>query len=211
MYDDGVTVKPVLLHFSPSKYRHLVLCGGAGRRLVSVLLTLCLVGGASACGGDDGGSSAGSSSTTSSSTTSTSATTTSSTTSTTKKPATPEEEVEAAYLNSWEVYAKAVRELDPSGLEEAYAKDALELRRKEVADLKAADTPVQIDVDHDYLIEFLEDGVAVVFDRYTNRSVRIDGQTGEQIDDDAPVVHRRAYQMERLGDRWKVVFVRSQD
>ena len=119
--------------------------------------------------------------------------------------------MEAAYLRSWDVYAEAVRELDPSGLEEAYAKDALDLRKQEVADLAEANTPVRIDVDHNVAVEFLSERVAVVFDSYTNRSVRVDGDTGEPIDDDAPVVHRRAYQMERLGESWKVVFVRAQD
>ena len=181
-----------------------------------MLLALVLAVAVPACGGDDGGGGGGAAGSATSavprsSSTSRSTTSSSSPTSTTKKPATPEEEVEAAYLKSWDVYAKAVRELDPSGLEEAFAKDALETLKKEVADLKAANTPVRVDVEHDYVISFLDPGKAVVFDAFTNRSVRIDGDTGRPIDDAAPVVRKRAYQLERLEGEWKVVFRRAQE
>src|SRR3954467_5163088 len=45
---------------------------------------------------------------------------------------TVEQQVEAAYLQSWKVYARAMRSLDASGLDSAFARDALMLREQEV-------------------------------------------------------------------------------
>src|SRR3954463_5522087 len=46
---------------------------------------------------------------------------------TTTQAKTVEQQVEAAYLQSWKVYAKAMRSLDTTGLDSAFAKDALTL------------------------------------------------------------------------------------
>jgi hypothetical protein len=173
---------------------------------------LCL--GAAACGGDDDGADGSGRAVAASLSTSTSAadSTTSSSassTSTTSEPATPEEEVEAAYLRSWDVYAEAVRELDPSGLEEAYAGDALGLLTDEVDRLKSAGTPVDIDVTHDYLITFTDDTTAVVFDTYLSNSVLLDPDTEERTERGPPDAVKKAYQLEKAGERWKVVFIRT--
>jgi hypothetical protein len=179
-----------------------------------MLLATLLTVGAAACGGDDDGGSAAnatsSSSSSSSSSTSRATTSSSSSSSTTKKPATPEEEVEAAYLKSWDVYAKAVRELDPSGLEEAYAKDALQTVRDEVARLASDGTPIRVDVTHApaLVVEFLRPDAAVVFDAYVNRSVLIDGTTGEPLEEPDGKTIQEAYQLERVDGLWKVVFIR---
>jgi hypothetical protein len=173
------------------------------------VLALGLGAVAAGCGGDDESDSAATSSSSSLSS-STEGPSSSSSSSTTSTPATPEEEVEAAYLRSWEVYAKAVRELDPSGLEESYARDSLETVRAEVERLADANTPIRVDVLHgELVIEFLEKDVAVVFDAYINRSVLLDGSTGEPIEEPQEKTLREAYQMERLEEEWKVVFIRS--
>jgi hypothetical protein len=188
-----------------------VLSWGAGRRLGATLCAAVLFVGAAACGGDDGGDAAPTTSSTSSTSSSSSSSTTSSTTtSTTKAPATPEEEVEAAYLKSWDVYAKAVRDLDPSGLEEAFARDALATITNEVAELKAANTPVRVDVDHNYTVAITEDGkVAIVFDDLINRMVLLNGDTGEPLEEPDGKVLKRAYQLEVVEGAWKVVFRRA--
>lgn len=121
---------------------------------------------------------------------------------------TPEQEVEAAYLRSWDVYAKAVRELDPAGLAEAFAGTALELRIDEVRDLAAANTPVRIEVDHDHIVDVLDGGRrAVVLDSYTNHSVLLDPRSGEPSEPDPNEVVRRQYTLELIGETWKVVDV----
>ena len=51
---------------------------------------------------------------------------------------TPEQEVEAAYLKSWEVYADALLRLDGSRFPEVYVDDALTMRNEELAELVLA-------------------------------------------------------------------------
>jgi hypothetical protein len=124
---------------------------------------------------------------------------------TTTEARTPEEEVEAAYLRSWEVYAKAVRELDPSGLEESYAGEALETVRAEIARLASAGTPIVVQVEHEVGLQLISETDALVRDRYVNRNYRVDG-SGRPIDDpDDPGTYVESYQMKRVDDRWRVV------
>lgn len=120
---------------------------------------------------------------------------------------TPEQEVEAAYLRSWEVYAKAVRELDPSGLEESYTGDALETVRREVERYAAARTPVRVAVDHQVTVQILKDGSAAVFDTYVNHSVFVDPVTGEPTEEDTAQTVDEAYSLRREGGRWKVASI----
>lgn len=130
------------------------------------------------------------------------------TTSTTEAP-TPEEEVEAAYLKSWEIYAEAVRKLDDSRLEEIYAGDALALRREELAEYRRDKTPVKVDVDHDYAISIFTEGRALVIDSYFNRSVYVDPETGEPTEPEPNKTVNRQYELRRVGDTWKVFFVKA--
>lgn len=61
---------------------------------------------------------------------------------------TKEQAVLAAYARSWDVYADAMRRLDPSRLPTAFAGPALEAGRRDVASQKAKNEPVLIDVNH---------------------------------------------------------------
>jgi len=120
---------------------------------------------------------------------------------------TPEQEVEAAYLRSWDVYAKAVRELDPAGLEESYTGDALETVRREVERYAAANTPVRVAVDHRTAVQILEDGTAAVFDTYVNHSVFVDPRSGEPTEEDTAETVNETYSLRREGGRWKVASI----
>lgn len=121
---------------------------------------------------------------------------------------TPEEEVEAAYLKSWEIYAEALRKLDASRYPEVYAEEALIARQQELAALKADNTPVRIDVDHDYTLQVVDEGrQAVVLDYYKNHSVLLDGETSEPIEPDPDSVVGRQYSMKRIDGSWKIVVV----
>src|SRR6266540_462845 len=59
-----------------------------------------------------------------------------------------DDELLAAYDRSWEVYADALRRLDPSRLPSAFAGRALRAVRSEVANQKAKRQPVRIRVEH---------------------------------------------------------------
>ena len=185
-----------------------MLSWGAGR-LWALCAVVLVFGALAACGGDDERSASTSTSITRAPAESSSSTSSSSSSSTsTKPPSTPEEEVEAAYLKSWDVYAKAVRDLDPSGLEEAYAKQSLDTVRDEVLRLADENTPIDVDVEHSELVvEFLRADAAVVFDAYVNRSVLLDGATGRPLEEPDGRTIRESYQLERLDGAWKVVFI----
>jgi hypothetical protein len=116
---------------------------------------------------------------------------------------TPEQEVEAAYLRSWDVYAKAVRELDPAGLEESYTGDALDMVRAEVERYRQAKTPVKVRVEHDYEVRVVDDQTAGVFDTYRNHSVVVD-RDGNPVEQDPDEVLSEIYSMRRDGETWKV-------
>lgn len=128
-------------------------------------------------------------------------------TTSTAKALTPEEEVEAAYLRSWDVYAKAMRTLDVSQLGVVYADEALVLRREEVAGLEQANTPARMRVEHDYSISLLASDRALVVDSYRNHSVTLDPQTGEASEPDPNNLLRRKYDLRKEGGRWLVVRV----
>ena len=108
------------------------------RRSLSVLLLVVVI---ASCGGSDDAK--GPTATVGSNTTTKSTTTTA-------KAMTPEEEVEAAYLKSWDVYAKAVRTFDTGELGSIYSGTALNTVMNEVARLERDATPVKVAVDHNY-------------------------------------------------------------
>jgi hypothetical protein len=161
------------------------------RTLAVVVLALAFTG----CGGDDGTDTPSASLTT--------PPTSERTTTTTAL--TPEEEVEQAYLRSWEVYAEAVRDLDTSGLEESYAGEQLERTRAEVEQLRADGHAVEVSVEHDYRIQIVDPDLAVVQDRYRNHSILIDAASGEPLEEDPDDLYFETYTLRESGGRWKVV------
>jgi hypothetical protein len=133
----------------------------------------------------------------------------SSTTTTTGTP-TPEQEVEAAYLNSWDVYANAVRALDPAHVSDIYADTALETVTNEVARLKRNNTPVKVHVEHDLHVQIVEPGHAIVADAYLNHSVFVDPVTGEPTEADPNKRLFENYTLREFQGVWKVVGITRQ-
>jgi hypothetical protein len=124
---------------------------------------------------------------------------------TTTEARTPEEEVEAAYLRSWEVYAKAVRDLDARGLEEVLAEERLETTRQEIQRRIVERRPSRVSVEHRYEIEITEPEVAFVLDRYVNHSVWLDPDTGQPGEPDPNQVLFDVSTLKRIEGKWKVV------
>jgi len=118
--------------------------------------------------------------------------------------ATVEQQVEAAYLRSWDVYAKAVRTLDPSGLEESYVGKALETVSGEVRRRQSERRPAAVKVDHDLSIEIVNDTTAVVVDRYVNHSVRLDPTDSTPLESDPNERITESYNLILDEARWKV-------
>lgn len=164
--------------------------------IASLVLALALVSG---CSDDDDEDPRRSTTTTVERTTSTAAATTTS--------LTREQEVEAAYLRSWEVYARAAFTFDTSELHDVYAKEALQTVLDEIARSKANREPSKIVVEHDYHIVFLSPTLANVSDNYRNHSVILDPDTGQPAEADPNEIVHDNYTMELIGGAWKVTFI----
>lgn len=118
-----------------------------------------------------------------------------------------EAQVEAAYLKSWDVYTDAMRTFDTSKLADVYVGEALRARIAEVNGLKAANTPGRMEVEHDLIVQLLDDGGAVVKDSYINHSVLLDAETQQPTEHDPNERLNREYGLRREGGTWKVWFV----
>lgn len=118
-----------------------------------------------------------------------------------------EQEVEQAYLKSWDVYAEAMRTLSDASLSTAFGGETLETRRQEVAALKAAGTPARIAADHDITVESVEDATARLRDAYVNHSVVLNPATGEPAEPDPNETYDVVVTLERMDGTWKVVFI----
>lgn len=116
-------------------------------------------------------------------------------------------EVEEAYLRYWDVYASALLELDPSGLDQVLTGDALRIVTQQVEEQRAKNQPVRIRVEHHLRITILDATTASVEDRYVNHSVRLDPDTMEPIEPDPNQRVRRSYTLEKVGEVWKVSFI----
>lgn len=112
------------------------------------------------------------------------------------------DEVEAAYLRSWDLYARAVREFDPAGLEGVYADDALLVVLREVERRRAELRPARVEVEHSYRVQLLGAGRAVVFDTYLNHSVALDHASGQAVEEDPNEVLTEAFTFERRDGAW---------
>jgi hypothetical protein len=116
-------------------------------------------------------------------------------------------ELLAAYDRSWEIYADALRRLDPSQLSTAFAGNALKAVRAEVATQKARRQPVRINVKHDPKVLLVNATDGVVADEGINHSVVLDPATGQPAEQDPEEPFRERRSFKHLGGAWKVVEV----
>jgi hypothetical protein len=116
-------------------------------------------------------------------------------------------ELLAAYKRSWEIYADALRRLDPGRLPTVFSGNALKAVQAEVATQKARRQPVRIEVEHDPKVLLVTATDGVVADEGINHSVVLDPATGRpaEPDPDEPFRERRSFR--HLDGAWKVVEV----
>lgn len=122
----------------------------------------------------------------------------------TPTPSDEKETVRDAYLQQWDVYAKAVRTLENTGLEEVFTGDALEAVKKEIRDLRHDGLGVRVRVKHDLRIQIADASTAVVIDRYENHSVAFDLKTGKATEADPQEIILEAYTLKKVDGAWKV-------
>ena len=166
-------------------------------RGAAVALLSALALGAAACGGPGGPPAAGHRAAHPS---------VNATTVTTTTRPTPEAAVRRAYLQSWDDYARAVWNLDPSGLERTYASDGLADIELELQQRLRSRRRCVVDVTHDLTIEIIDATRASVTDRTVEASVDYDAETRVPVEARTP--HDRLFQMilEKIDGHWKVVF-----
>jgi hypothetical protein len=116
-------------------------------------------------------------------------------------------ELLAAYNRSWQVYADALRRLDPSRLPSAFAGNALRLAQQEVAEHKAKRQPSLVRVTHRARVLLVTATDGVVQDNYTNHSVLLDPASGNPTEPDPNEVIYQRQSLKRIGGVWKVVEV----
>ena len=139
---------------------------------------------------------------------------TSTTTSTTEKPGMPTEfelDIMGAYEQSWEAYRWAMRYFDTSKLADIFAGRALELALDEVEEVRAANTPVRIDVRKKYRIQQVKDDTVIVWDTYRNHSVLLDAKSLRPIEPDPDEIVEQAYILTLIDGRWMVTDVYDAD
>jgi hypothetical protein len=110
-----------------------------------------------------------------------------------------------AFQRSWQIYADALRRLDPSRLPTAFAGSALRAAQSEVAAQKGSGQPVRIDVEHHPRVLLVTATDGVVTDEGVNHSVVLDPNTGQPAEPDPNerFTERRSFKF--LGGGWKVV------
>ena len=116
-------------------------------------------------------------------------------------------ELLAAYDRSWDVYADALRRLDPSQLPTVFAGNALKLAQQEVAEHKANGQPSRVRVTHRARVLLVTATDGVVQDHYTNHSVLVDPATGKPTEPDPNEVVYQRQSLRRTNGVWKVVEV----
>ncbi len=116
----------------------------------------------------------------------------------------PKAQVEQAYLNHWDVYAEALRNLDTSKLSEVLTASALTTVTSQVEEQRRMNQPVLIRVEHNYTITLTSDSTASVDDNYINHSVRLDPKTGQPIEKDPNQRIHKSYTLKRVNGIWKV-------
>jgi hypothetical protein len=114
-------------------------------------------------------------------------------------------ELLAAYDRSWQVYADALRRLDPSRLASAFAGSALRAAQAEVATQKANNQPVRIEVEHRARVLRITATDGLVEDHYRNHSVVLDPSSGAPAEPDPNEIVYQRQSLKRIDGVWKVV------
>lgn len=125
-------------------------------------------------------------------------------------PASAKEQVRDAYLRQWDVYSRAVRTLNPEGLDEVLTGKALEAVRREIGDLRRDGLGVRVRVKHDLQIRIADPTTAVVVDRYENHSVSFDLDNGKATERDPNEIIIEAYTVKKVDGAWKVSAISRQ-
>jgi hypothetical protein len=116
----------------------------------------------------------------------------------------PKEAVREAYLQQWNVYAGAVRNLKTTGLDRVFTGAALRAVHREVRDLGRKGRGVLVRVKHNLRVQIASASTALVIDRYENHSVSFSQKTGKPTERDPNELILEAYTLRKVHGTWKV-------
>lgn len=119
------------------------------------------------------------------------------------------QQVEAAYLHSWDIYLHAVNTWDTRYLDLVFADGNLDMVSDEVERLREEGMRVTGHVEHDYAITVVDHDNAVVMDGYRNYMVAT--VDGEEPDEPSGALRLFEHQMTRVEDRWVVTWIRRHE
>ena len=113
-------------------------------------------------------------------------------------------QVEAAYLDAWDVWDEAMRNLDPSRLSDAMTGRALQAVAAQVEEARRKNEPVSIEAEHNYRIDIVDATTASVDDNYINHSVRLDPETGQPKESPPSKRVHKSFTMRLVDGTWKL-------
>ncbi|MFN2490797.1 MAG: hypothetical protein ABR529_13905 [Actinomycetota bacterium] len=119
-------------------------------------------------------------------------------------PSSPKEQVRDAYLLQWDVYARAVEDLEGTGIAEVFTGKALQVVNREIRDRRRQGTPLRVRVKHDLAVKIVDATTAVVDDRYINHSVEFDPHLGKPTEPDPNGTIHEVYTLKKVNGTWKV-------
>jgi hypothetical protein len=120
-------------------------------------------------------------------------------------------QVEQAYLHAWDVWAEALRELDPSRLREVLMGRALHVVQQRLEDQRQENQPVLLRAEHNYRIVIIDENTASVDDRYINHSVRLDPETLQPIEEDPNQRLHTSFTLKLVDGTWKIAEIIEYD
>jgi hypothetical protein len=121
---------------------------------------------------------------------------------------TPEQQVEAAYLYSWEIYLDALANGRTDYLDLVYVDPSLSSRRAQVEGLVAEGHTVVGEIEPEIFdMAVLTPTEAVVIDTYTNHLTLADDSTGELLEDDPNEAVSYSYTFVLEEGSWRVKYV----
>ena len=120
-------------------------------------------------------------------------------------------QVEQAYLHAWDVWAEALRALDPSRLPEVLTGRALRVVQERLEEQRDRNQPVLLRAEHKYRIMVIDEATASVDDRYVNHSVRLDPETLEPIEEDPNQPIHTSFTLRLVDGTWKIAEIIEYD
>lgn len=121
---------------------------------------------------------------------------------------TPEQQVEAAYFHSWDIYLDALRTGRTDYLDLVYVDPSLSDRKAQVDQLISDGRRIEGEIDPQiFSMAVLTDTEAVVIGEYRNHLVYVDAESGDPLEPDPDVDVSYRYRIVLEEGSWRIKYV----